>query len=185
MNTSSNEHFERRARVSRKGIHGAEGGAAKGRAMLRVCFVILLFISCRIPAHAQATPQVEYGLSVSAQIEKYKKYPPGARARHEIGQTFITFTVDSTGRLIGSKITRPSCFNELNEAALAAVRYAQPFSPFPPTVRQSRLTFTQPVVFAFTLQEAMAVQAKADCSSPARPARPRSKPSRALPGSPS
>jgi TonB family protein len=153
--------------------------------MLRVCFVIFVFISCLIPAHAQANPQMEYGLSVSAQIEKYKKYPPGAMARHEIGQAFVTFTIDSTGRLIGSKITRPSCFNELNEAALAAVRYAQPFSPFPPTVRQRRLTFTQPVVFAFTLQEALAVQTKADCNGLARPARPRSTPSRALLSPPS
>ncbi|WP_442894788.1 energy transducer TonB [Bradyrhizobium sp. AZCC 1610] len=147
--------------------------------MLRVCFVVFVFISCRIPAHAQATPQMEYGLSVSAQIEKQKKYPPGAIARHEIGQAFITFTIDSTGRLLDSKITRPSCFNELNEAALAAVRQAQPFSPFSSTIRQSRLTFTQPVVFAFTMQEALAVEAKADCNSPVRPARSRSKPSRA------
>lgn len=151
--------------------------------MLRVCLVILVFISCRIPVHAEANPELEYGLSARAQIERSKKYPPGALARHEIGQVFIKFTIDSTGRLIDSKITRPSCFNELNQAALAAVREAQPFASFPPTIRQSRLTFTQPVVFAFTFQEALAVQVKADCNGPVRPAPP-SEPSGPLLGPP-
>ena len=144
--------------------------------MLRICFVFV-FIICRIPAHAQPAPEIEYGLSVRAQIAKSKKYPPGAKARHEIGQAFIKFTIDSAGRLIDSEITRPSCFNELNQAALAAVRQAQPFSPFPPTIHQSRLTFTQPVVFAFGLQEALVVQVKADCNGSVQPAPPPSKPS--------
>src|ERR1700722_7887275 len=110
--------------------------AARGRAMLRICLVMFVLILCRIPAVAQTYSEMEserkYGLSAQYQIEKFKKYPLGAKTRHEIGQAVIKFTIDSTGRLLDSEITKPSCFNELNQAALAAVRQAQPFSPFPP-----------------------------------------------------
>ena len=129
--------------------------------MFRICSSLLVLVLLAIPSNAQNTPEImSWRLSISSHIKRFQKFPPGAKQRHESGQVFITFTLDPTGRLIDSVIAKPSCFDDLNRAALAAVRRAEPFPPFPPAIKKLHLTFTQPIVFAWDEADALRIQAE-------------------------
>jgi TonB family protein len=146
--------------------------AARGKVMLRVCFAIFALAISSIPANAE-TPstkeETQYGLSLRRQISRAGRYPPDARKRHEIGMVVVKLVVDPNGRLVDSRIIRSSCFDDLDQEALANVR-AQAFPSFPPTIRKSQLEFKQPFVFAQNVMEGLTVQMRADCKPPAQPA---------------
>jgi periplasmic protein TonB len=129
--------------------------------MFRVCSSLLIMILFPISANAQTTPEMtSWYLSISSHIKRFQKFPPNAKLRGERGEVFIKFTIDPTGHLIDSVVAKPSCFDDLNKEALATVRRAEPFPPFPSTIKKTRLTFTQPIVFAKDWKDALRMQAQ-------------------------
>jgi TonB family protein len=67
-------------------------------------------------------------------------YPPDCRARNEEGRVGITFTVDEAGNVVAAKISSPSPYPSMNQAALNGVyRWKFPAGP--------RITASRAIVF--------------------------------------
>ena len=73
----------------------------------------------------------DYFEMVRLKIERHKKYPDSARARHIEGQTVIGFVIAPDGHVSSLKVVRSSKNSALDNAALNAVKEASPF-PRPP-----------------------------------------------------
>ena len=82
-----------------------------------------------------------------AHLQKFKRYPRSAMARHVQGIVLLGFTVDREGRLVSRNIVRGSGSDELDQEALDMIQRAQPLPPFPATMQQEAQSFTVPVRF--------------------------------------
>nr|WP_256254631.1 energy transducer TonB [Pseudomonas agarici] len=80
-----------------------------------------------------------------AHIERFKRYPQGARERGDRGTAYLRFEIDTEGQVLSARIARSSGLAELDQAALDMIHRASPV-PRPPMGSASR--FTVPVVFA-------------------------------------
>ena len=69
-----------------------------------------------------------------AHIERHKRYPEEARTRREQGVAQVFFSIDRQGRIIESRVVKPSGFSALDEEALAMLQRADPFPAPPPEV---------------------------------------------------
>lgn len=74
-----------------------------------------------------------YHRAVWQRIEARKAYPLLARKRHWEGKVTVDFVIGPDGRLLESRIGASSGYDELDRAALEAVRRAEPF-PAPPAM---------------------------------------------------
>ncbi|MBB4842950.1 TonB family protein [Paucibacter oligotrophus] len=83
---------------------------------------------------------------VLARLENFRSYPPGARARREQGVAHVQLRVDRQGRVLSARLQRSSGHGELDQAALATVRRAQPLPPIPADLPQE-LELLVPVEF--------------------------------------
>ncbi|MCL2898744.1 energy transducer TonB family protein [Brenneria tiliae] len=82
-------------------------------------------------ASAASATSAKWQARLMAHLERRKKYPPGARARGEIGTVFIRFSIDDAGNVLDAQLARSSGFAELDREVLALVRRASPV-PAPP-----------------------------------------------------
>ncbi len=73
----------------------------------------------------------EYLAQVIAKIQQAKRYPLQARIKGIEGKVEVKFTLSRDGRLINSEIITSSGFKILDQEALAMLRRASPFPPFP------------------------------------------------------
>jgi periplasmic protein TonB len=84
--------------------------------------------------------------ALAAHIERFKRYPPEARARGRRGSARVAFTIERDGRLRDSHIIKSSGSQELDRETLAMLTRAQPM-PKPPgdvqTVDLSRAVTVQ------------------------------------------
>jgi periplasmic protein TonB len=86
---------------------------------------------------------------IAAVLERKKRYPEVAHARHEQGTAQVTFTLDRQGRVIESHIARSSGAPDLDEEALALVQRAQPFPPSPEgAATEEHVKLTVPIRFS-------------------------------------
>jgi TonB family protein len=130
--------------------------------MLRFYIVLLTLLSLSASSNAETDPEITaWHLSVMSHVRKFIKYPPKAKANGETGVVVVKFTIDSTGHLIDAKIANPSCYDELNQEALATVRRAEPFPSFPSKIKSTRETFRQPLVFMLKANTSLTIQAQA------------------------
>jgi protein TonB len=69
-------------------------------------------------AIGQATrgARANYGAIVSAELNRHKFYPPGARARGETGSVGVSFSVGGSGRIVGHSIYSSSGSSALDGA---------------------------------------------------------------------
>ncbi len=84
-----------------------------------------------------------YAVIVSAEINRHKHYPKEARLRDERGAVGVAFTVEPSGRVINSAVTKSSGSRTLDDAASAMVAAAK--LPSPPGGRfrgEILITFT-------------------------------------------
>lgn len=65
--------------------------------------------------------------AVFSQILKHRYYPMLAKRRHHQGSVLLTLVVDSLGRVTQLLLTQSSGYRELDQAAVTAVKKAQPF----------------------------------------------------------
>lgn len=75
-------------------------------------------------------------------IERVWQYPPQAAERGIYGDLYIRFTIDKKGRLVSVQLLRTSGYRMLDEAAIKALRDAQPFWPLPDDWQKDALTIT-------------------------------------------
>jgi protein TonB len=99
-------------------------------------------------AAAAALPS--YRQRLAAHLQRYKQYPSEARASGARGTVLAVFTVHRSGSVSGVRVMRSSGNAALDNAALSAIRNAQPLPAIPSEIPQSALTF--PVPFSFSVR---------------------------------
>ncbi len=99
-------------------------------------------------AAAAALPS--YRQRLAAHLQRYKQYPSEARAAGARGTVMAVFTVHRSGSVSGVRVTRSSGNAALDNAALSAIRNAQPLPAIPAEIPQAALTF--PVPFSFSVR---------------------------------
>lgn len=99
------------------------------------------------PAPRPSSAETSWEARLLAHLEKFRRYPAGAKARREQGVAYIRFRMDREGQLISAQLSRSSGSPRLDKAALATIRRAAPF-PKPPTdYPGNRIELTAPIEF--------------------------------------
>ncbi len=81
-----------------------------------------------------------YIVGIKRRIELQWDYPDIAIRKGQQGKLFISFSVKRDGGLDSIELIRGSGYPVLDNAALTAVRLADPFNPFPKTFEINRVT---------------------------------------------
>ncbi|PNU05558.1 energy transducer TonB [Novosphingobium guangzhouense] len=93
---------------------------------------------------SEARPNWE--ASVLAHLERFRRYPPRARAARQQGVVQVRFTMNRAGAVLACQIVRKSGSFTLDQAALETVRLAQPL-PAIPAGRPDTVELTVPIEF--------------------------------------
>jgi periplasmic protein TonB len=101
-----------------------------------------------ISAGASAAAIASYNQLVAAHLQRFKQYPPGAKAAGEQGTSRLSFSLGRGGQVLGSRLAGSSGHAALDGETLAMVRRAQPFPGFPPEMKQGSMSFNVPVQFS-------------------------------------
>jgi protein TonB len=97
---------------------------------------------------AGAAAVASYRQLVAAHLQRFKQYPPGAKAAGQQGVARVSFTLGRDGQVTASGLSGSSGHAALDAETVAMVRRAQPFPTFPPDVKQASLSFSAPVQFS-------------------------------------
>lgn len=101
-----------------------------------------------ISAGASAAAIASYNQLVAAHLQRFKQYPPGAKAAGEQGVARLSFSLGRGGQVLASRLSGSSGHAALDGETLAMVRRAQPFPAFPPDMKQASMSFNVPVQFS-------------------------------------
>ena len=82
------------------------------------------------------------------QLQRFKSYPSGARARNEQGVVMLTFTVDRDGHVLSRQIVTGSGYADLDAEVLTMIERAQPLPAFPASMTQAQQDFSVPIRFS-------------------------------------
>ena len=97
-------------------------------------------------APARATKAIsQWQRSMIVRLQAAKN---GMRTGGEFGSVEVGFSIDHTGAIAASRVTRSSGSRRLDQAALALVQRASPFPEPPAGLTTRELTFKIPIVFA-------------------------------------
>src|SRR5262249_14591809 len=104
------------------------------------------------PTQGRPTPHTSNAVptwktEILALLERNKRYPEGARSRHQQGTAQVFFSLDRQGRAISSRVVRSAGASALDDGALALLRRAQPFPPPPQELPGERVDLTVPLRF--------------------------------------
>jgi protein TonB len=80
-------------------------------------------------------------------LVRHKEYPVVASRRGIEGRPVVTVRIDREGRVVSSRVSSPSRYSMLDEAAVAMVRRADPFPPVPEEVAGDSYEFIAPVEY--------------------------------------
>lgn len=100
-----------------------------------------------VSAGVTAAIVASYKQSVAAHLQRFKQYPPVAKAAGQQGVARISFTLGRGGQVMSSGLGGSSGQPGLDAETLAMVRRAQPFPSFPPELKQATMSFSAPVAF--------------------------------------
>ncbi|WP_141266103.1 energy transducer TonB [Thermodesulfovibrio sp. Kuro-1] len=75
-------------------------------------------------------------------IERVWQYPPQAAQRGIYGDLYLRFTIDKKGKLVSVELLRTSGYRMLDDAAIKALKDAEPFWPLPDDWQKNTLTIT-------------------------------------------
>lgn len=100
------------------------------------------------PPAGQASSDKEpsWEAKLLAHLEKHRRYPATSRARRDQGVAHVRFRMNRAGRVLDAALIRSSGIPELDRAALATIRRAQPLPPIPDG-RPDPLDLSMPVEF--------------------------------------
>ncbi len=82
------------------------------------------------------------------QLQRFKNYPSGARARNEQGVVMLSFTVGRDGHVLARRIVTSSGHPDLDAEVLTMIERAQPLPAFPASMAQAQQDFTVPIRFS-------------------------------------
>jgi protein TonB len=82
------------------------------------------------------------------QLQRFKNYPSGARARNEQGVVMLSFTVGRDGHVLARRIVTGSGHPDLDAEVLTMIDRAQPLPAFPASMAQAQQDFTVPIRFS-------------------------------------
>ncbi|ATW03368.1 hypothetical protein CHN51_07380 [Sphingorhabdus sp. YGSMI21] len=99
------------------------------------------------PAPQLSSAETSWQARLLAHLEKFRRYPAGAKARREQGVAYIRFRMDREGRLVSAQLSRSSGSRRLDKAALETIRRAAPFPKPPQDWPDKQLELTAPVEF--------------------------------------
>jgi protein TonB len=100
-----------------------------------------------VSAGVSTAAVASYKQMVAAHLQRFKQYPPGAKAAGQQGTARVSFTLGRGGQVLSAGLGGSSGHSALDAETLAMVRRAQPFPPFPPDVKQGSMSFAAPVAF--------------------------------------
>lgn len=100
-----------------------------------------------VSAGASAAAMASYRQMVAAHLQRFKQYPPAAKAAGQQGIARVSFTLSRSGGVLAVSLGGSSGHSALDAETLAMVRRAQPFPAFPADVKQSSMPFSAPVAF--------------------------------------
>lgn len=100
-----------------------------------------------VSAGASASAIASYRQLVAAHLQRFKQYPPGAKAAGQQGVARVSFTLGRGGQVMSSGLAGSSGHAALDAETVAMVRRAQPFPAFPPELQQASMSFSAPVAF--------------------------------------
>jgi protein TonB len=89
-----------------------------------------------------------YASGVKSAIVQHKAYPSVAERLGHEGSAKVGFTLSRDGSLDAVVVRESSGFDELDQAAVAAVRAAAPFDPLPGESGRDTLTLTITLKFS-------------------------------------
>jgi protein TonB len=98
-------------------------------------------------AGASAAALASYRQMIAAHLQRFKQYPPAAKAAGQQGTSRVSFTLSRSGGVLSVGLGGSSGHSALDAETLAMVRRAQPFPAFPADVKQSSMPFSAPVAF--------------------------------------
>ncbi|MBL7598933.1 energy transducer TonB, partial [Escherichia coli] len=99
------------------------------------------------PASSVSSDQpVSWEAKLLAHLERHRRYPATSRARRDQGVAHVRFRMNRAGRVLEVALIRSSGIPELDRAALATIRRAQPL-PAIPDDRPDPLDLSVPVEF--------------------------------------
>ncbi|MDR6146209.1 protein TonB [Sphingomonas sp. SORGH_AS870] len=95
------------------------------------------------PSNAAPTWQGQ----VLAALNKVRRYPRDASVHHQQGTPYIRFVMDRNGRVLSSRLERPSGIRSLDVEAISLPRRAEPLPKPPDEVRGDTIELIVPVEF--------------------------------------
>src|SRR5215207_9305539 len=95
-----------------------------------------------VSAGASAEALASYRQMVAAHLQRFKQYPPAAKAAGQQGTARISFTLSRSGAVLSAGLGGSSGHSALDAETLAMVRRAQPFPAFPAEVKQASMPFS-------------------------------------------
>jgi protein TonB len=107
----------------------------------------------RTTAHVEAAaPHIDpsWTTLMVKQLQRFKSYPSGARARNEEGVAILAFTLDRGGHVVSWQIVTSSGYPDLDAEVGTMVARAQPLPAFPASMPQAQEDFS--VKIHFTLR---------------------------------
>lgn len=78
---------------------------------------------------------------------KFAEYPKKALKRGKQGTVRVSVTIDKAGTIQTTRIVEGADHDELNDAAMEAIKAADPYPPIPDEIGGDQYTFTVPIVF--------------------------------------
>lgn len=95
---------------------------------------------------ASSDKEPSWEAKLLAHLERHRRYPASSRARRDQGVAHVRFRMNRAGRVLEATLIRSSGVPELDRAALATIRRAQPLPPIPDD-RPDPLDLSVPVEF--------------------------------------
>jgi protein TonB len=99
------------------------------------------------PALAAAS-RAAFAARLFAHLNRFKRYPEGAKLRHQEGVVSLRFTMDRNGRVLSFDIAKSSGSAALDAEARELIQRAQPLPALPPEFGRETLDLVVPVEFS-------------------------------------
>jgi protein TonB len=95
-----------------------------------------------------ATSQAAFAARLFAHLNRFKRYPEGAKLRHQEGIVSLRFTMDRNGRVLAFDIAKSSGSAALDGEARELIQRAQPLPTLPVEFGRETLDLVVPVEFS-------------------------------------
>ena len=100
-----------------------------------------------VPSIDDSGARAGYAAIIQRRIEDVKEYPKGSEKSGRQGVLKVQFTILKNGQLGNISLLTETEYPELNQAAMAAVKRAAPFSGIPDSIMGQSLSFIVPIKF--------------------------------------